>query len=72
MTTYSYTITLNDSEYLCLGDALEFYRAHCEKMVAEKAGAPFWAHVQSCQSISTKLRGAITHQMSGNTFSDDM
>jgi hypothetical protein len=71
MTTYSYTITLGDSEHLALEAALKLMIDHCETMLSNGAGAPFWAHRQSCQQILDKLRSAPPTMTSTNNFFED-
>ena len=71
MTTYSYTITLDDSEHIALEAALKLMIEHCEAMLSKGAGAPFWAHRQSCQQISEKLHSATPLMTSTNNFFED-
>ena len=68
MTTYSHTITLNDSEYIAISAALELMIEHCNAQLADGPVAPFWAHRQSCQTILGKLRSATPTMTSTNTF----
>ncbi|MEN9549970.1 MAG: hypothetical protein RIR12_2561 [Bacteroidota bacterium] len=70
MTTFAYNITLNDSEAIMLKAALELMIKHCQEKLDEKAGAPFWAHKHSAQSVLEKLY-EITIQTSGNNFIDN-
>ena len=67
MTTYAYTITINDSEVIMLKAALELMIKHCQQNLDEGAGAPFWAHRQSAQSVLEKLYDN-TIQTSGNNL----
>jgi hypothetical protein len=53
MTTYSHTITLNDSQRIALEAALELMIKHCDEHLSE--GAPFIAHRWSCQEIQKRL-----------------
>ena len=68
MTTYQYTITLNDSEAITLKAALVLMIKHCQEKLDEGAGAPFWAHKHSAQDILKTLYDN-TIQTSGNNFS---
>jgi hypothetical protein len=69
MTTYQYTITLNDSEAIALKAALVLMIKHCQEQLDEGAKAPFWAHKHSAQNILKKLYDN-TIQTSGNNFSN--
>jgi len=55
MTTYAYTVTMNDSEAIMLKAALELMIKHCQQKLDEGAGAPYWAHKHSAQSVLDKL-----------------
>jgi hypothetical protein len=55
MTTYAYTITMNDSEVIILKAALELMIKNCQDKLDEGAGAPFWAHKNSAQNVLEKL-----------------
>jgi len=68
MTTYSYTITFNDSQHIALEAALKLMIQHCESKIAEGAGAPFWAHKGSCAQLLQKLHNAESRMTSTNTF----
>ena len=67
MTTYSYKIALNDSEVMMLKTALELMMTHCQEKLDNGAGAPYWAHKHSAQSVLNKLY-ENTIQTSGNNF----
>jgi hypothetical protein len=69
MTTYAHTITLNDSEVIMMKAALDLIIKHCQEKLDEGAGAPFWAHKNSAQSVKEKLY-ENTIQTSGNNFFD--
>jgi len=58
MTTYQYTLVIGDSEHIALSDALKLMIEHCEAQIAVRAGAPYWAHKQSCVSLLNKLKAA--------------
>tara|TARA_B110000977_G_scaffold157457_1_gene200547 strand:- start:54 stop:272 length:219 start_codon:yes stop_codon:yes gene_type:complete len=70
MTTFSYKIVLNDSEAIMLKAALELMMTHCQEKLDSDAGAPYWAHKRSAQSVLNKLY-ANTIQTSGNNFFND-
>ena len=67
MTTYAYTITMNDSEAIMLKAALELMIKYCQEKLDDGAGAPFWAHKHSAQNVLEKLYDN-TIQTSGNNF----
>jgi hypothetical protein len=67
MTTFAYTITMDDSEVIMLQAALELMIKHCQNKLDEGAGAPYWAHKHSAQSVLEKLYDD-TIQTSGNNF----
>ena len=60
MTIYSYSLAIDDSQKLALEAAVKLMIDHCEEKLSEGAGAPFWAHKQSCGKILEKLRHAET------------
>lgn len=68
MTTYSHTITFNDRQYIALEAALKLMIEHCEAKIAEGAGAPFWAHKDSCVQLLQKLHNADSRLTSTNNF----
>lgn len=55
MTTYSFPITLNDSEAITLTEALKLLIKKCDRNLMFGARAPYWAHKQSAVSILEKL-----------------
>ena len=69
MTTFAYTISLNDSEAIMLKAALELIIKHCQEKLDAAEGAPYWAHKHSAQSVLDKLYDN-TNQTSGNNFLD--
>lgn len=69
MTTYGSSVNFSELEANAVLAALEHYKQHCKKMVAEKAGPPFWAHLQSLDSASSKIHEG-RFQTSGNSFDD--
>jgi len=50
MTTYAYTVTMNDSEIIMLRAALELMIKHCEQKMEAGPKAHYWA-----QSVLDKL-----------------
>ncbi len=69
MTTFSYRITLNDSEAIMMNAAMELMIKHCQAKLDEGAGAPYWSYKHSAQSVLEKLY-KNTIQTSGNNFFD--
>lgn len=67
MTTFSHTITFNDSEIIALKASLELMIEHCEQKLNEGAGAPYWARKDSAKRILEKLYDNSI-QTSGNSF----
>lgn len=55
MTTYSYTITFNDSEITMLEAALKLMITHCQDKLDDGEKAPYWAHKQSAEDVLEKL-----------------
>lgn len=68
MTTFQYTLTLDDSEMIALTYAIDFYMAECVKQQESGAGAPYLAHLKSLREVRAK-RHENARQLSGNTFS---
>ena len=67
MTTYSYTIEIDDDERIALDAALDLLGNECDLQIANKQTAPHFAHLRSIASIQKKLTTGA-QQMSGNTF----
>lgn len=65
MTTYSYTIILNDSEVIALDEALKLLEGLCDRELKENPRAPFYAWRDSAMRIHEKLYGN-TRQTSGH------
>jgi hypothetical protein len=59
MTTYSHTITLNDSERGTLGEALRILSELCDKNLTEGPKAPYYAHRVNIDNIFQKLNEGI-------------
>ena len=60
MTTYRYSIDVNDSEMIALSAALEMYLRHCNEQLAEGPKAPYFAHRQSILDIQKHIRDKPT------------
>jgi hypothetical protein len=58
MTTYSYTITINDGQRVALEAALQLMMIHAGDRKASGAGAPYWAYEKHCTELLTLLLGA--------------
>ena len=67
MTTYSYNITLNDSECMAMEDALKLLIDFSQERIAEGEGAPHHARVSDAKEILERLNQNVT-QTSGNNF----
>ncbi len=67
MTTYRYTITLDESEHIMLNAALAMLRDECDVQIAKKSGAPYWSYLRSIERVQKKLANSW-EQMSGHTF----
>lgn len=65
MTTYSYTITLNDTERIALDAALAMLKEECELQIANRQEAPYLARLRSIASIKDKLANS-GQQVSGS------
>jgi hypothetical protein len=70
MSTFQFTITINESEMIALRASLELMIEHCQQKLDEGAGAPYWARKESAKSILDKLYKNPL-QTSGNNFFDD-
>lgn len=67
MTTFQYTLTLNDSDMTAITYAIDFYMAECIRQIEGGAGAPYRAHLCSLKEIRER-RYENALQTSGNTF----
>ena len=70
MTTFAYTITMNDNEAITLKVALELMIGHCQQKLDEGQGAPYCAQRESAQSVLEKLFDNITQTSFNNIFDD--
>ena len=55
MTTYQYTIKLDDSEAIMLEAALKHYLEHCNEQLAVETKAPYLAHKQSAAEVLSRI-----------------
>jgi hypothetical protein len=69
MTTYSYYLTLNDTEIIMLRKSLNSTIEHCAHKIENGDDVPYRAHKQSAEEVLSRLY-ANTRQTSGNNFSD--
>ena len=67
MTTYSYTMELDDTECITLTAALDLLEAKCVAELSDASMAPYHAHLKNIGSIKKKLYANAT-QMSGNNL----
>ena len=67
MTTFSYTITLDDGECFTLGTALAMLKEDCLEQMETDPGPPHKAFLRNIERIQKKLE-AGAHQTSGNNF----
>lgn len=65
MSTFQFTITLNDREAIALKASLELMIDHCQNKIEEGCIAPYWAHKESAKKILEKLYDN-TKQTSGS------
>jgi len=55
MTTYSYKLILNDSECIMMREALEMMISHCEEMLNEEPGAPYYSWLASAKAVKSRM-----------------
>jgi hypothetical protein len=67
MTTYTHTITFNDSEIIMLEEALKLMVKNCHKKLDKGVSSPYWAHKNSAKNVLDRLFDD-TSQSSGNNF----
>lgn len=65
MTTFSYTIELDDSERITLDAALAMLKDACELQIAAEKEAPIPAYLRNIASIQHKLTNG-GYQVSGS------
>ena len=70
MTTYSYTLVLNDSESIMLEEALKLMIQHCNDQMGGKPKAPFYAWKVCAERVQARLHDNAV-QTSGNNFAQD-
>lgn len=68
MTTFSYTITLDDSESIALEAALDLMIDQCKQRIEAGEGAPHIAHLHNCERIRQKLRSSTPQMTSANNL----
>jgi hypothetical protein len=66
MTSYRYTIGLDDSETIALEAALRLMEEYCREQLSDGPKAPYWAYQQSVRSLLDKLRQAKGQTISKN------
>ena len=59
MTTYSYSITVDDSEVIAVETALYMYLQHCEEQLSNGPCAPYWAHKQNVERVLGRLHSDV-------------
>ena len=67
MTTFGYTLQLNDSERIALGAALELLENECNMHIANGPNYPALSYLKSIAAIRDKLETGA-QQLSGSTF----
>lgn len=60
MTTYIHRLTLDDSDIIALGAAIDRYIDTCKAELADGPKAPYWAHLTSLEGIKARLYGDST------------
>lgn len=73
MTSYSYTITFNESEFITLKASLELYQKECRQQLIERQSlkiclAPYWAHNQRIDDINEKISQAISRNFGNDLY----
>lgn len=68
MTTYSHSITLDDSQRDALEAALVLMIKHCGEQMKDGPKAPYWSHQKSCQEIWSKIMTCSPEMTSTNNF----
>ncbi len=56
MTSYRYTIELDDSETITLEAALRLMEDYCKEQLSDGPKAPYWAYQQSVRSLLEKMK----------------
>jgi hypothetical protein len=67
MTTYSYKLSLNDSEMIMLEEALKMMIEKCEREITLNPRAPFFANLGSAKALNARLNKDRI-QTSGSRF----
>ena len=55
MTTYTYNVTLDDSDSVMLGYALRHYIEHCEAEIKNGKKVPFKSHKETARNFLDKM-----------------
>jgi len=67
MTSFSYNLTLEETEVITVKAALELMIERCDKNIAKGEKAPNWARKDAAESVLSRLHDNAT-QISGNNF----
>ena len=59
MTTYQYTLTIDDGQRIALKAALNLMIEECVAKLAAGEGALYWEHRKSCIEMLEKLRSTL-------------
>lgn len=68
MTTYNYSLTLNDSESIALEFWLDLLITECDAKISSGEWAPYYAYKDSFLSIKEKLKDATPNLTSTSSF----
>lgn len=68
MTTYNYSLILNDSESIALEFWLDLLIEECDAKISSGELAPYYAHKSSYQNIKEKLKKTTPILTSTNNF----
>lgn len=68
MTTYAYTLILDDSEIIMLEAALKLMIKNCSEHPDYGVKAPYWAYKHSAENVLSRLHERM-EQTSFNNFS---
>ena len=70
MTTFSYSLTLGDTECIAVGAALDLLIAHCDKELASSSGPPYFAWRNAAERVEGRLHANATHTSGSYTDPD--
>jgi len=68
MTTYSHTITLDDSQRSALEAALILMIKHCDEQMKDGPKAPYWSQKKCCQEMWSDLMLSVPQMTSTSSF----